>query len=42
MKFNMPPVQAMELDGRHSDFAALVELVPEPQQEVAEDAGSGD
>lgn len=41
MKFDMPPVQVMELDGRHSDFAALMDMTPEPQHEGAENEGSG-
>lgn len=40
MKMNVPPVQAMILDGAHSDFSALAEMTPEP--EAVEDAGSGD
>ena len=40
MKMNVPPVQAMILDGTHSDFAALADMIVE--QEVTEDAGSGD
>jgi hypothetical protein len=40
MKMNVPPVQAMILDGTHSDFAALAEIANE--QEAVEGAGSGD
>jgi hypothetical protein len=39
MKMNVPPVQAMILDGAHSDFSALADITPEP--EAVEDAGSG-
>ena len=34
MKFNLPPVQALEFDGSHSDFLELSNLIPE--QESAE------
>jgi len=39
MRVNTPPVQAMILDGRHSDFAALVDMIPEDKADA--DAGSG-
>ena len=39
MKISVPPVQAMILDGTHSDFSSLAELTPE--EEAVEDAGSG-
>jgi hypothetical protein len=40
MRVNTTPVQAMVLDGRHSDFSALVEMVPEEKADG--DAGGGD
>lgn len=39
MRVTTLPVQAIILDGRHSDFSALVELIPE--EKVDEDADSG-
>lgn len=39
MKISAPPVQAMVLDGRHSDFDALADMAIE--QEAKQDAGSG-
>lgn len=32
MQFNLPPVQALEFDGSHSDFIALSGLVPEKEE----------
>ncbi len=40
MKLSVPPVQALILDAKHSDFAALADMVPE--QEATADADSGD
>lgn len=39
MRVSTPPVQAMILDGRHSDFAALADMIPEDKADA--DAGSG-
>jgi hypothetical protein len=39
MKMNVPPVQAVILDGKHSDFAALADMAVE--QEATEDEGVG-
>ena len=41
MKFNVTPVHAIELDGRHSDFSALADMIPETPEQVGEDADSG-
>lgn len=41
MSVNAPPVQAMVLDGRHSDFEALADMA-EAHAKAAEDASVGD
>ena len=40
MKFNPPPVQALEFDATHSDFVAMDGFVPETQEATVENSGS--